>query len=110
MKEDDWIDTLFIANTHDHMLCFSNRGRVYWFKVYEEPQGSRNSRGRPIVNMFPQQDGEKITVGLPVKGFSADKFVFMATSSGTVKKTSLEAFSRPQRTCSIAVGRSEVDL
>ncbi len=93
MKEDDWIDTLFIANTHDHILCFSNRGRVYWLKVYEVPQGSRNSRGRPIVNMFPLQDGEKITVVLPVKEFSADKYVFMATALGTVKKTPLEAFS-----------------
>lgn len=86
MKEDDWIDTLFIANTHDHILCFSNRGRVYWVKVYEVPQGSRNSRGRPIVNMFPLQEGEKITVVLPVKEFSADKFVFMATALGTVKR------------------------
>ena len=97
MKEDDWIDTLFIANTHDHMLCFSNRGRVYWIKVYEVPQGSRNSRGRPIVNMFPLQDGEKINVVLPIKEFSADKYVFMATALGTVKKTPLEAFSRPMQ-------------
>jgi len=109
MKEDDWIDTLFIANTHDHILCFSNRGRVYWVKVYEVPQGSRNSRGRPIVNMFPLQDGEKITVVLPVKEFSADKFVFMATALGTVKKTPLEAFSRPLRKGIIAVGLDEGD-
>ena len=110
MKEDDWIDTLFIANTHDHILCFSNRGRVYWVKVYEVPQGSRNSRGRPIVNMFPLQDGEKINVVLPVKEFSADKFVFMATSLGTVKKTPLEAFSRPLRKGIIAVGLDEGDF
>ncbi|SAK71107.1 DNA gyrase subunit A [Caballeronia hypogeia] len=109
MKEDDWIDTLFIANTHDHMLCFSNRGRVYWVKVYEVPQGSRNSRGRPIVNMFPLQDGEKINVVLPVKEFSADKYVFMATSLGTVKKTPLEAFSRPMKKGIIAVGLDEGD-
>jgi len=109
MKEDDWIDTLFIANTHDHILCFSNRGRVYWVKVYEVPQGSRNSRGRPIVNMFPLQDGEKITVVLPVKEFSADKFGFMATALGTVKKTPLEAFSRPLRKGIIAVGLDEGD-
>jgi len=109
MKEDDCIDTLFIANTHDHILCFSNRGRVYWVKVYEVPQGSRNSRGRPIVNMFPLQDGEKITVVLPVKEFSADKFVFMATALGTVKKTPLEAFSRPLRKGIIAVGLDDGD-
>jgi DNA gyrase subunit A len=109
MKEDDWIDTLFIANTHDHILCFSNRGRVYWVKVYEVPQGSRNARGRPIVNMFPLQEGEKINVVLPVKEFSADKFIFMATALGTVKKTPLEAFSRPLRKGIIAVGLDEGD-
>ncbi|MBY4865783.1 DNA gyrase subunit A [Burkholderia sp. Bp9017] len=109
MKEDDWIETLFIANTHDYILCFSNRGRVYWVKVYEVPQGSRNSRGRPIVNMFPLQDGEKINVVLPVKEFSADKFIFMATSLGTVKKTPLEAFSRPMKKGIIAVGLDEGD-
>ncbi|WJF90993.1 DNA gyrase subunit A [Paraburkholderia bonniea] len=109
MKEDDWIDTLFIANTHDHILCFSNRGRVYWIKVYEVPQGSRNSRGRPVVNMFPLQDGEKINVVLPVKEFSADQYVFMATALGTVKKTPLEAFSRPLRKGIIAVGLDDGD-
>lgn len=97
MKEDDWVDTLFIANMHDHILCFSNHGRVYWIKVYEVPQGSRNSRGWPIVNMFPLREGEKITVVLPVKEFSSDKYIFMATALGTVKKTPLEAFSRPLR-------------
>lgn len=110
MKEDDWIDTLFIANTHDHMLCFSNRGRVYWVKVYEVPQGSRNSRGRPIVNMFPLQEGEKINVVLPIREFSADKYVFMATSLGAVKKTPLEAFSRPMKKGIIAVGLDECDF
>jgi DNA gyrase subunit A len=110
MKEDDWIETLFVANTHDYILCFSDRGRVYWIKVYEVPQGSRNSRGRPIVNMFPLIDGEKITVVLPVREFSADKYVFMATSLGTVKKTPLEAFSRPLRKGIIAVGLDEGDF
>jgi DNA gyrase subunit A len=109
MKEDDWIDTLFIANTHDHILCFSNRGRVYSVKVYEVPQGSRNSRGRPIINIFPLQDGEKITVVLPVKEFSAEKFVFMGTALGTVKKTPLEAFSRVLRKGIIAVGLDDGD-
>ncbi|WP_407971271.1 DNA gyrase subunit A [Burkholderia pyrrocinia] len=110
MKEDDWIETLFIANTHDYILCFSNRGRVYWVKVYEVPQGSRNSRGRPIVNMFPLQEGEKINVVLPVKEFSTDKFIFMATSLGTVKKTPLEAFSRPMKKGIIAVGLDDGDF
>ncbi|WDD93369.1 DNA gyrase subunit A [Burkholderia sp. FERM BP-3421] len=109
MKEDDWIETLFIANTHDYILCFSNRGRVYWVKVYEVPQGSRNSRGRPIVNMFPLQDGEKINVVLPVREFSEDKYVFMTTALGTVKKTPLEAFSRPLKKGIIAVGLDDGD-
>ncbi|MGF7191599.1 DNA gyrase subunit A [Robbsia andropogonis] len=109
MKEDDWIETLFIANTHDYILCFSNRGRVYWVKVYEVPQGSRNSRGRPIVNMFPLQPGEKINVVLPVREFSDDRYVFMATALGTVKKTPLEQFSRPLRKGIIAVSLDEGD-
>ena len=109
MKEDDWIETLFIANTHDHILCFSNRGRVYWVKVYEVPQGSRNSRGRPIINMFPLQPGEKINVVLPVREFSADRYVFMSTALGTVKKTPLEAFSRPLRKGIIAVNLDDGD-
>ena len=109
MKEDDWIDQLFIANTHDFLLCFSDRGRVYWLKVWEVPQGARGSRGRPIVNMFPLVDGEKITVILPVKEFSEDRFVFMATSRGTVKKTPLSDFSNPRKTGIIAVGLDEGD-
>jgi DNA gyrase subunit A len=109
MKEDDWIDQLFIANTHDFLLCFSDRGRVYWLKVWEVPQGTRGSRGRPIVNMFPLVDGEKITVILPVKEFSEDRFVFMATSRGTVKKTPLSDFSNPRKTGIIAVGLDEGD-
>ena len=109
MKENDWIDQLFIANTHDYLLCFSDRGRVYWLKVWEVPQGSRNSRGRPIVNMFPLIDGEKITVVLAVKEFSEDHFVFMATSRGTVKKTPLSDFSNPRKAGIIAVALDDGD-
>jgi DNA gyrase subunit A len=109
-KEDDWIDNLFVANTHDTILCFSNRGRVYWIKVWEVPQGGRASRGKPIVNLFPLLDGEKINVVLPVKQFVEDKYVFMATSMGTVKKTPLEAFSRPMKRGIIAVGLDEGDF
>lgn len=113
MKEDDWIDQLFIANTHDYILCFSNRGRLYWLKVWEVPQGSRNSRGKPIVNMFPLQPEEKITVVLPLTGefrsFPEDHFIFMATSQGTVKKTSLAEFSNPRKAGIIAVGLDDND-
>ncbi|MFA4911988.1 MAG: DNA gyrase subunit A [Burkholderiaceae bacterium] len=109
MKENDWIDQLFIANTHDFLLCFSDRGRVYWLKVWEVPQGTRTSRGRPIVNMFPLVDGEKITVVLPVKVFSEDHYVFMSTSRGTVKKTPLSDFSNPRKAGIIAVDLDEGD-
>jgi DNA gyrase subunit A len=106
-KDDDWVDQLFIANTHDWILCFSDRGRVYWLKVWEVPQGSRNSRGKPIVNMFPLQPGEKITVVLPLTGefrsFPADHYVFMCTALGTVKKTALDEFSNPRKAGIIAV-------
>jgi DNA gyrase subunit A len=106
-KEDDWIDQLFIANTHDWILCFSDRGRVYWLKVWEVPQGTRNSRGKPIVNMFPLQAGEKITVVLPLTGefrtFPADHYIFMGTALGTVKKTALDEFSNPRKAGIIAV-------
>ena len=106
-KDDDWIDQLFIANTHDYILCFSNKGRLYWLKVWEVPVGSRGSRGRPIVNMFPLQDDEKINVVLPLtaemRSFPADHFVFMATSKGTVKKTALDEFSNPRKAGIIAV-------
>jgi DNA gyrase subunit A len=112
-KEDDWIDQLFIANTHDYILCFSNRGRLYWLKVWEVPAGSRNSRGRPIVNMFPLQEGEKINVVLPLTGefrsFPADHYVFMATACGTVKKTALDEFSNPRKAGIIAVDLDEGD-
>ena len=113
-KEDDWIDQLFIANTHDYLLCFSNRGRLYWLKVWEVPAGSRGSRGRPIVNMFPLQEGEKINVVLALTGemrtFPEDHFVFMATSMGTVKKTSLDEFSNPRKGGIIAVNLDEGDF
>ncbi|MEI8170411.1 MAG: DNA gyrase C-terminal beta-propeller domain-containing protein, partial [Rhodoferax sp.] len=113
-KEDDWVDQLFIANTHDYILCFSNRGRLYWLKVWEVPQGSRGSRGRPIVNMFPLQEGEKISVVLPLTGnkrtFPADHFVFMATSMGTVKKTPLDDFSNPRKVGIIAINLDEGDF
>ncbi|MDR0273817.1 MAG: DNA gyrase subunit A, partial [Burkholderiaceae bacterium] len=112
-KEDDWIDQLFIANTHDYILCFSNRGRMYWLKVWETPSGSRGSRGRPIVNMFPLAEGEKINVVLPLTGemhsFPQDRYVFMATSMGTVKKTPLSEFSNPRKAGIIAVGLDEGD-
>ena len=110
MKEDDWIDQLFIANTHDYILCFSDRGRVYWLKDWDVPQGSRNARGKPIVNMFPLADNEKITVVLPVKAFDDNHFVFMSTSLGTVKKTPLSEFSRPLRKGIIAVDLDEGDF
>ncbi len=113
-KEDDWVDQLFIANTHDYILCFSNRGRLYWLKVWEVPQGSRGSRGRPIVNMFPLQEGEKISVVLPLTGdkrtFPVDHFVFMATSKGTVKKTPLDDFSNPRKVGIIAINLDEGDF
>lgn len=112
-KEDDWIDQLFIANTHDYILCFSNRGRVYWLKVWEVPQGSRNSRGKPIVNMFPLQQGEKINVVLPLTGefrsFPEDHYVFMCTAQGTVKKTALDEFSNPRKAGIIAVDLDQGD-
>jgi DNA gyrase subunit A len=113
-KEDDWIDQLFIANTHDYLLCFSNRGRLYWLKVWEVPAGSRGSRGRPIVNMSPLQEGEKINVVLALTGeartFPDNQYVFMATSMGTVKKTSLDEFSNPRKGGIIAVNLDEGDF
>ena len=112
-KDDDWVDQLFIANTHDWMLCFSNRGRVYWLKVWEVPQGGRTSRGKPIVNMFPLQPEEKINVVLPLTGefrsFPADHYVFMCTALGTVKKTALDEFSNPRKAGIISVDLDEGD-
>lgn len=109
-KDEDWIDTLFVANTHDTILCFSDRGRMYWLKVWEVPQGSRTSRGKPIVNMFPLVEGEKITVILPIQGYQDDHFVFMATRRGTVKKTRLSDFSNPRKAGIIAVDLDEGDF
>ena len=108
-KEDDFVDRMFIANTHDYILCFSNRGRVYWLKVYNVPQGQRNARGKPIVNLVPLVDNEKVTAILPVKEFSEGRYVFMATAMGTVKKTSLADFSRPRPSGIIAVDLSDGD-
>jgi DNA gyrase subunit A len=110
VKEDDFVDHLFVAHTHDYILCFSSRGRVYWLKVYEVPQGTRTSRGKPIVNLFPLADGEKITAVLPVKEFDENHFVFMATAKGTVKKTPLSDFSNPRKAGIIAVGLDESDF
>ncbi len=109
-KEDDFVDNLFIANTHDYILCFSNRGRVYWLKVYEVPQGTRISRGKPIVNLLPLEAGEQINAILPVKEFSEDKFVFFATTDGTVKKTPLSDFANPRTKGIIAINLDEGDF
>ena len=109
MKEDDFIETLFIAKTHDYVLCFSNKGRVYWVKVYEIPQGSRASRGKPIVNLLQMQPDEKISAVLPVQEFAEDKYVFFATSEGVVKKTALSDFGNPRKAGIIAIALDEGD-
>jgi DNA gyrase subunit A len=103
MKEEDFIEKLFVANSHDTLLCFSTRGKVYWLKVYQLPQAGRGSRGRPIVNLLPLEADERITAVLPIREYSEDKYVFMATAEGTVKKTSLASFSRPRSNGIIAV-------
>jgi DNA gyrase subunit A len=108
-KDEDWIDTLFVANTHDTILCFSDRGRMYWLKVWEVPQGTRTSRGKPIVNIFPLVEGEKITVILPIKAYEDDKYVFMSTCKGVVKKSRLSDFSNPRKAGIIAVDLDEGD-
>ncbi|MCG8429329.1 MAG: DNA gyrase subunit A, partial [Chromatiales bacterium] len=108
-KDEDFVDKLFVANTHDTILCFSSRGRVYWMKVYELPQASRNARGKPIVNLLPLEAGERINAVLPVREYDEDKFIFMATSSGTVKKCRLTDFSRPRSSGIIAVDLREDD-
>ncbi|WP_406672858.1 DNA gyrase subunit A [Natronospira sp.] len=109
VKDEDFIDKLFIANTHDTMLCFSSHGKVYWLKVYQIPQAGRGARGKPIVNLLPLEPSERITTVLPVREYDADHFVFMATRSGVVKKTSLEQFSRPRTSGIIAVGLKDDD-
>jgi DNA gyrase subunit A len=103
VKDEDFIDKLFVANTHDTILCFSSRGKMYWLKVYQVPQASRGSRGKPIVNLLPLEAGERINAVLPIKDYAEDSFVFMATSGGTVKKTSLSQFSRPRTNGIIAI-------
>jgi DNA gyrase subunit A len=108
-KEDDFIENLFIAKTHDYVLCFSNKGRVHWLKVYEIPQGSRGSRGKPIVNLLQLQADEKISTVLPVSEFRDDRFVFFATSLGTVKKTTLSDFSNPRKAGIIAIALDDGD-
>ena len=108
-KEDDFIDKLFIANTHDYILCFSSLGQVYWLKVYEVPQGSRIGRGKPIVNLFPLAEGEKINAILPVKEFTENEFIFMTTAKGTVKKTALTEFNKPRKSGIIAIKLDEGD-
>ncbi|MFT5542356.1 MAG: DNA gyrase subunit A [Glaciecola sp.] len=107
MKGEDFIEKLLVANTHDHILCFSTRGRLYWLKVYQLPLASRNARGRPIVNILPLEEGERITAILPIKEFEAGKFVFMATTNGTVKKTELTQYSRPRANGIIAVNLND---
>ncbi len=102
-KDDDFVEKLFVANTHDTILCFSTNGKVYWLKVYQLPQAGRTAKGKPLVNLLPLENEESITAILPVKGFEDGKFVFMATSDGTVKKTSLEQFSRPRANGIIAI-------
>ncbi len=108
-KEEDFVDKLFIANTHDWLLCFSSRGKVYWLKVYELPVAGRGSRGKPIVNLLPLEPEERINAVLPVREFAEGYYVFMATSHGTVKKTPLVAFSRPRRDGIIALGLRDDD-
>ncbi len=114
MKDEDFIEKLFVANTHDTILCFSSAGKVYWLKVYELPQAARTARGRPIVNLLPLEEGEQIQAILPVREYRDDQFVFMATSNGTVKKTPLTAFSHPRSNGIIALdlrdGNSLVDV
>ncbi len=108
-KDEDFIEKLFVANTHNYLLCFSSRGQMYWIKVYNLPQGSRTSRGKPIVNLLPLQEGECINAVLPVSAFSEDSYIFMATANGTVKKTPLSDFSRPRAAGIIAISLDEGD-
>jgi len=109
VKDEDFVEKLFVANTHDTLLCFSNRGQLYWLKVYQLPQAGRGGRGKPIVNLLPLEEGERITAVLPIREYEERRYVFMATGNGTVKKTSLTAFSRPRAAGIIAVGLDEGD-
>lgn len=110
VKEEDFVEHLLVANTHDTILCFSNIGKVYWLKVYQIPVAGRNSRGRPMVNLLPLDEGERITSILPVHEYTEGYFIFMATANGTVKKTPLEAFSRPRSVGLIALDLDEGDV
>ncbi|NRQ42592.1 DNA topoisomerase (ATP-hydrolyzing) subunit A [Rheinheimera sp. YQF-2] len=109
VKDEDFVDKLLVASTHDTILCFSNRGRLYWMKVYQLPLASRTARGKPIVNLLPLEEGERINAILPVREYEADKYVFMATANGTVKKTSLVEYSRPRSNGIIAVNLNDGD-
>ncbi|MEZ5499480.1 MAG: DNA gyrase subunit A [Steroidobacteraceae bacterium] len=109
VKDEDFVEKLFVAHTHDTLLCFSNHGKVYWVRVFELPQAGRNARGKPMVNLLPLVDGERINAVLPIKQFDDEHFVFMVTSNGTVKKTPLSAFSRPRASGIIAVDLREGD-
>jgi DNA gyrase subunit A len=109
VKDEDFVEKLFVAHTHDTVLCFSNRGKVYWLKVYELPQAGRGARGKPMVNLLPLEEGEKINALLPVRQYDEQHFVFMATRAGTVKKTPLAAFSRPRTSGIIAVDLHDND-
>jgi DNA gyrase subunit A len=109
MKDEDFIEKLLVANSHDTILCFTNKGKVYWLRVFEIPQASRGSRGRPMVNILPLDEGERVTTFLPVHEYTENNFIFMATANGTVKKTPLEAFSRPRTSGLIALALEEGD-
>ena len=108
-KQEDFIDKMFVASTHDTILCFSSRGKVYWLKVYEVPQASRGARGRPLVNLLPLEEGERISAILPIREYTDDAYIFMATRNGTVKKTPLKAYSRPRASGIIAVDLRDGD-
>jgi DNA gyrase subunit A len=108
-KDEDFVDKLFVASTHDTILCFSSAGKVYWLKVYELPQAGRNARGKPMVNLLPLEEGERINAVLPIREYEEDRYVFMATEHGTVKKTPLTDFSRPRANGIIAVDLREGD-
>jgi len=109
VKDEDFVDKLFVASTHDTILCFSSKGKVYWLKVFEVPQASRTARGRPIINLLPLDKDERINAVLPIREYEEDKFVFFATANGTVKKTSLKEFSRPRASGIIAVDLKDGD-
>jgi len=109
MKEEDFIRRLLVTSTHDTIMCFSSRGKVYWLKVFELPEAGRNARGKPIVNILPLEEGETITAILPLRSYEEEMFIFMATSNGTVKKTSLASFARQRSTGLIALSLADDD-